>query len=144
MLSNIFLHFVLDDWFVSEVQPRLSRRSFLVRYADDFIIGCELESDAHKVLAWLKERLRRFALSLHPEKTKLLPFGQPGRSVKVDRRNWTFDFLGFTFHWGKARKGYWVIKKKMIGKRLNRFVKGLWGWCKENRHSPLKEQHADL
>ncbi len=139
VLSNIFLHHVLDDWFVKEVQPRLSRRSFLVRFADDFIIGCELESAARKVLDLLRERFRSFALSLHPEKTKLIPFGRPSSSVQLDKRNGTFDFLGFTFFWGKARKGYWVVKKKTIGKRLNRFVKGIWGWCRDNRHERLKD-----
>ncbi len=144
VLSNIFLHTVLDDWFVKEVQPRLRRRSFLVRFADDFIIGCELESDAQKVLELLKERFRSFALSLHPEKTKLIPFCRPSSSVRVDKRNGTFDFLGFTFFWAKARKGYWVVKKKTIGKRLNRFVKGIWQWCRDNRHAPLKDQYSDL
>ena len=144
LLSNIFLHHVLDDWFVKEVQPQLKRRSFVVRFADDFIIGCELESDAKKVLELLGERFASFALSLHPEKTKLIPFGKPASSVKVDKRNGTFDFLGFTFYWSKARKGYWVVKKKTIGKRLNRFVKGIWSWCKDNRHAPLKDQYFDL
>jgi len=144
VLSNIFLHTVLDDWFVSEVQPQLSRRSFLVRFADDFIIGCELESDARKVLELLEERFRAFSLQLHPEKTKLVPFGKPASSVLVDKRNGTFDFLGFTLHWSKTRKGYWIVKKKTIGKRLSRFLKGIWGWCRDNRHEPLKDQHFDL
>jgi group II intron reverse transcriptase/maturase len=143
-LSNIFLHTVLDDWFVKELKPRLRGKSFLIRFADDFIIGCQLEADARRTLELLKERFEEFELSLHPEKTKLIPFGKPGQSVKVDRRNGTFDFLGFTFHWAKARAGFWVIKKKTVGKRLRRFTKGIWEWCKSNRHEPLKEQHRDL
>ncbi|MFW8601876.1 group II intron reverse transcriptase/maturase [Desulfobacterota bacterium M19] len=143
-VSNIFLHYVLDDWFVKEVQPHLKRRCFLVRFADDFIVGCELESDAKKVLELLAERFESFALSLHPEKTKLIPFGKPASSVQADKRNGTFDFLGFTFYWSKALKGYWVIKKKTMGKRLNRFLKRMWNWCDENRHEPLKEQCVDL
>jgi len=143
-LSNIFLHYVLDDWFVKEVQPHLKRRSFLIRFADDFIIGCELETDARDVLEKLKERFEQFALSLHPEKTKLIPFGKPAGSVRADKRNGTFDFLGFTFYWSKARKGYWVIKKKTIGKRLRRFLKGIWVWCKDNRHESLNYQHTSL
>lgn len=144
VLSNIFLHYVLDDWFIKEVQPKLGCRSFLIRFADDFIIGCELETDAKRVLALLKERFESFALRLHPEKTKLLPFGKPPSSAKVDKRNGTFDFLGFTFYWSKVRKGYWVVKKKTIGKRLNRFIKTVWGWCRDNRHDPIKEQHVAL
>jgi hypothetical protein len=62
----------------------------------------------------------------------------------VDKRNGTFDFLGFTFFWSKVRKGYWVVKKKTIGKRLNRFMKTIWEWCRDNRHEPLSEQHGDL
>lgn len=144
LLSNIFLHYVLDDWFVNEVKPNLKGRSFLVRFADDFIIGCEAKSDAHKVLELLGERFALFALSLHPEKTKLLPFGKPARSVKVDQVTETFNFLGFTFYWSKARKGYWVIKKKTMRKRLRRFLKGIWEWCRKNRHKPIKEQHVAL
>lgn len=143
-LSNVFLHTVLDDWYVTEVKPNLKRRSFLVRFADDFIIGCELESDAKKVMELLAERFKSFALRLHPEKTKLIPFGKPASSVRADKRNGTFDFLGFTFYWAKARKGYWVIKKKTVKKRLNRFLKGIWSWCSENRHERLKDQHFDL
>jgi len=144
LLSNIFLHHVLDDWFVKEVQPTLKGRGFLVRFADDFIIGCEAKSDAHMVLELLGKRFEKFALSLHPEKTKLLPFGKPARTIRVDRVTESFNFLGFTFYWSKARKGYWVIKKKTMRKRLNRFLKDIWEWCKENRHEPLRDQYADL
>jgi len=62
MLSNIFLHHVLDDWFVKQVQPRLKGRSFIIRWADDFIIGCEIESDAHRIMAVLPKRFGRFKL----------------------------------------------------------------------------------
>ena len=144
LLSNIFLHYVLDDWFVKEVQPALKGRSFLVRFADDFIIGCEAKSDAHLVLELLGKRLEKYGLSLHPEKTKLLPFGKPARTIRVDRVTETFNFLGFTFYWSKARRGYWVIKKKTMRKRLSRFLKSIWEWCRENRHKPIKEQHADI
>jgi len=144
LLSNIFLHYVLDEWYVKEVKPHLKGRSFLLRFADDFIIGCEAKSDADKVLEMLGERFKRFALSLHPEKTKLVPFGRPARKVRVDHVTGTFNFLGFTFYWSKGRRGYWVIKKKTMGKRLNRALRDLWVWCKGNRHKPLKEQHAKL
>ena len=143
VLSNIFLHHVLDDWFVKQVQPRLKGRSFIIRWADDFIIGCELESDAHRVMAVLPKRFERFRLSLHPDKTQLIEFGRP-RSNEQGRSRGTFDFLGFTFHWGKTRKGYWVIKKKTARKRRTRFMKQLWRWCKANRHERMAEQHAML
>jgi len=92
----------------------------------------------------LPKRFERYALSLNQDKTGLVPFGRPARSKKTDKLNGTFDFLGFTFYWSKSRQGFWVIKKKTIGKRLRRFTKTMWLWCKENRHKPIKEQHEKL
>ena len=74
LLSNIYLHKVLDKWFEKEVKPRLWGRAFLVRYADDFVIVCEYEHDARKVLDVLPKRLSRFGLTMHPEKTRLVDF----------------------------------------------------------------------
>ena len=144
LLSNIFLHYVLDDWFAKEVKPRMKGRCFIIRWADDFIIGFELESDVRRVLAVLPKRFNRFGLSLHPEKTKIIPFKKPSSNNEDGKGNGTFDFLGFTFYWSKSRRGYWVIKKKTMRKRLSRFMKGLWRWCRDNRHEPLKEQHKTL
>ena len=141
VLSNIFLHNVLDDWYVKEVQPRMKGKCFLIRFADDFIIGFQLESDAKRLMEVLPERFNRFELELHPEKTKLIPFGKPARN---GRTKGSLDFLGFTFYWGKSLKGNWVIKKQTARKRRNRFMRMLWNWCKENRHDPLKDQHEIL
>jgi hypothetical protein len=90
----------------------------------------------------LPKRFERFGLSLHPEKTKLLPFGKPMKNsrFKCD----TFDFPGFTFHWSKSRRGYWVIRKRTVGKRRSRFMKSLRSWCKKNRHKPIVDQHKDM
>src|SRR5437870_13279910 len=77
MVSNIFLHQVLDAWFVKEVQPRMKGRCFVTRFADDFIIGCELEADARRVMAVLPKRFNRFGLTIHPEKTAVIAFKQP-------------------------------------------------------------------
>jgi group II intron reverse transcriptase/maturase len=143
ILSNIFLHHVLDDWYVTQVKPRLHGHSFLIRWADDFIMGFELEGDARRVMEVLPKRFERFKLSLHPEKTKLIPFGRP-RTDEEGRSRGSFDFLGFTFHWGRTLKGYWVIKKKTARKRLSRFMKQIWQWCKVNRHEPIEEQHVTL
>jgi group II intron reverse transcriptase/maturase len=85
LLSNIFLHHVLDDWFVREVQRRLKGRSFLIRFADDFVIGCEFEQDARRVMNVLPKRFGRFGLTIHPEKTVLTRFSKPngrGNSAK--------------------------------------------------------------
>jgi len=143
VLSNIFLHYVLDEWFVEQVLPRMRGKCFIIRWADDFIIGCELESDVKRVMDVLPKRFNEYELALHAEKTAVIDFRRP-RSTGKGKGKGTFDFLGFTFYWSKSRRGYWVIKKKTAGKRLLRFMKGLWRWCRENRHEPIKEQYRAL
>ena len=140
ILSNIFLHYVLDDWYEQEVKPRLAGRSFLIRWADDFIIGCEYKSDAERVMDVLPKRFNRYKLSLQKEKTLLVKFSKPYNKEEAKERG-TFDFLGFTWYWGKGRKGYWVIKKKTARKRQSRFMKRMWNWCRENLHEPIEEQY---
>ena len=144
VLSNVFLHYVLDDWYVKEVKPRMKGKCFIIRYADDFIIGCELEADARRIMDVLPKRFNRYGLSLHPEKTVLIPFRKPNFRKGGGKGKGTFDFLGFTFFWSKGRCGYWVIKKKTAGKRLRRFLKMTWQWCKGNRHEPISEQYETL
>lgn len=141
MLANIYLHQVLDAWYAQQIKPRLQGRSFLIRFGDDFVIGCEHEADARRVMAVLPKRLGRFGLRIHPQKTKLVSFGKPGRGrAKPD----TFDFLGFTHYWGKSRRGYWIIKRKTARTRLRRTMKALWRWCRWNRHLRLSEQYRQL
>ncbi len=144
LAANIFLHYVLDEWYEQEVKPRLKGRSFLLRFADDFVIGCELESDARRVMEVLPQRFGRYGLTIHPEKTKLVKFGKPPKKEQPGPKNGTFDFLGFTHYWAKSRAGYWVIKRKTARKRQRRSIKSLWQWCKENRHLPLEEQYRML
>jgi len=144
VLSNIFLDYVLDRWYVRDVRPRLKGRSFLIRWADDFLIGCEREDDARRVLAALSKRFERFKLSVHPEKTALIRFRKPSSAKKTDHENGTFDFLGFTHFWAKARQGFWVIKRQTAKKRLSRAMTSLWQWCREHRHDRLPEQHRML
>jgi len=141
MLGNIVLHHVLDEWFVEQVQPRLKGQSFLIRFADDFVIGCEYESDARRIMDVLPQRFGRYGLTIHPEKTTLVEFGKPRRG---DHKRGTFDFLGFTHYWAKSRRGYWVIKRKTRKKRLKRSLKAIWEWCKLNRHRPLKDQYREF
>lgn len=144
LLANIFLHHVLDDWFIRAVIPRMKGRCFILRFADDFIIGCELEEDAKRIMNVLSKRFNRFDLTIHPEKTVLVDFTKPDRNGDNKPGGRTFDFLGFTHYWAKTLRGYWVIKRKTVGKRLRRFMKAMWQWCRENRHEPLKEQYAAL
>ena len=147
LLSNIYLHEVLDCWYVEEVKPRMKGRTFLVRFADDFILGFEKKEDAEKVYRVLFKRFEKYGLSLHAEKTRLVPFGRP-EETKDDQASGpkpeTFDFLGFTHYWGKSRKGQWVIRRKTMRKRFTRGLKAIGQWCRESLHEPLREQVEQL
>lgn len=143
LLSNIFLHHVLDEWYVKAVKPRLQGRSFLIRFADDFVIGCELEEDAKRIMEVLPKRFAEFNLTIHPEKTTLVSFRKPGRKDQ-SKGNGTFDFLGFTHYWAKSRRGFWVIKRRTSKKRVRRTRKRLWVWCRNNRHTPFRDQFRIL
>lgn len=144
LLANIFLHHVLDEWYDKEIKPRLKGRSFLIRFADDFIIGCELETDARRIMAVLPKRFARFSLTVHPEKTKLVDFNAPESRTGSDKEKHTFDFLGFTHYWGKSRQGNWVIKRKTAAKCVRRSMTAIWQWCREHNHYELPEQYRAL
>jgi RNA-directed DNA polymerase len=144
LIANIYLHQVLDEWFVKEVKPRMKGRCFLTRFADDFVIGCEEETDARRIMEVLPKRFTRYSLTIHPKKTKLIKFGKPESGDKTESGNSTFDFLGFTHYWTKSRQGSWVIKRTTANKRIRRAKRRAWQWCKENRHEPLVEQYRKL
>jgi RNA-directed DNA polymerase len=141
LLSNLYLHDVLDKWFVEEVQPRLKGSGGMVRFADDAVLYFEKREDAEKVLEVLPKRLGKYGLSLHPEKTKLLDFTKPKDGGK---RRPTFDFLGFTFYWGKTRKGKPIVKLKTASKKLTMKLNELYDWMKDNRHQPIGDQQGIL
>ncbi len=141
LLSNIYLHVVVDIWFEEMVKPCLRGRAFMVRFADDVILGFEREEDAKAVLEVLPKRCEKYGLTLHPEKTSLVQFVSPQRGSE---KPGTFNFLGFTHYWAKSRKGNWIIKRKTEGKRLSRKLQEVAEWCKRNRHKPIREQHATL
>jgi len=156
LLANVYLHYVVDEWFEREVQPRLHGRSVLVRYADDLVMGFAREEDARRVLAVLPKRFGRYGLRLHPTKTRLVDFRHPQRlgrggptvgggwgSTGPDRAE-TFDFLGFTHHWGRSRRGYWVIYRRTSRSRLSRALRSIHAWCRAHRHWSLREQQATL
>jgi len=144
VLANLFLHHVLDEWFEREVRPRMKGRCFLIRFADDFVMGCELETDARRIMAVLPKRFARFGLRIHPTKTALIAFRKPDTRQETEDGNGTFDFLGLTHYWTQSRRGCWVIKRKTAGKRIRRTKKSLWRWCRTNRHAPLKDQYQML
>jgi RNA-directed DNA polymerase len=144
LLANIFLHHVLDEWFENKIRPRMKGRCFLIRYADDFVVGFELESDARRFMVVLPKRFNRFKLTIHPEKTKLVRFQPPRGGEKIGAEVSTFVFLGFTHYWAKSLSGRWVIKRKTAAKRLRRAMKSAWQWCKDHRHWDMMEQYRTL
>jgi RNA-directed DNA polymerase len=144
LLGNVYLHYVLDLWFERDVLPRLRGKAHLVRYCDDFVIGFEREDDAKRVMVVLGLRLNRFGLTLHPDKTRLLPFQRPLMGSRNRKGPATFDFLGFTLHWRKNRRGGWVLAFKTRKARLNRAITAITDWCRRHRHEPVKVQHAAL
>src|SRR6266699_2826594 len=144
VLANVFLHHVLDEWFEREVRPRMQGRCFLIRCADDFVIGCEVAADARKIMDVLPKRFSRFGLRIHPTKTALRAFRKPDACEGSEDGNGTFDFLGLTHYWTRSRRGYWVIKRRTAKKRLRRTKKALWRWCRYNRHTPLHFQYYGI
>ena len=142
ILANIFLHAVLDEWFQEDVRPRMNGNCFLVRFADDFVMGLSLKSDAERVYKVLPQRFERFGLRIHPEKSRMVQFSRP--YWKQGKGPGSFAFLGFTHYWGKMLSGGWTIKRKTQGKRLSRFLSGIGDWCKENLHEPMAKQYGIL
>ena len=141
LLSNIYLHTVLDVWFEEVVCPRLKGVAKLIRFADDFVIVFERQDDAQRVLEVLAKRFGKYGLTIHPDKTRLVDFRHPWDSKK---KPGTFDFLGFTHYWGKTRKGGFCIRKKTASKKLCRGLKAIHAWCKKHRHKKLVWQHQRI
>jgi RNA-directed DNA polymerase len=146
LLANIYLHYVLDEWFATEVQPRLAGKSFMVRYADDFVIGFSEESDARRVMEVLPKRFGKYGLTIHPDKTRLLRFGRPSKKKDDDSTGGvgSFDFLGFTHYWATSRKGNAVVKRKTASSRLTRAVRAVAEWCRRHMHEPVMWQRVKL
>jgi group II intron reverse transcriptase/maturase len=145
ILSNIFLHHVLDQWFEAEVRARLSGNATLVRFADDFVMTFETHHDAQRVLEVLGKRLGRFGLTLHPDKTRFIDFRPQRRGdTPADCKHPPFDFLGFTHALVKSRRGKNVVRQTTAKSRLARALIAVKDWCRTNRHRPLLAQHARL
>jgi group II intron reverse transcriptase/maturase len=145
LLANIYLHEVLDEWFVHLVQPRLMSRAVLVRYADDFVFVFAQKEDADRVFQVLPKRFGKYGLTLHPDKTRLVPFHRPGRGDGGDGGGpSTFDLLGFTHHWGLSRNGKWTVKKRTAKDRFSRTLRRISQWCRMHRHDDVEAQHLAL
>jgi len=144
LLANVYLHHALDAWFVNEVKPRMTGRCFIVRFADDFVIGCEREDDTRRIMGVLPKRFERFGLTIHPTKTTLCEYSKPAPQRSSSKALSTLNFLGLTHYWTRSRRGNWVIKRQTERRRQRRFMSRLWQWCKAHRHDSLNEQHALL
>jgi len=155
LLANIYLHYVLDEWFEQQVKPRMRGKCRLIRFADDFVIVFQSKDDADRVMNVISKRFEKYGLTLHPDKTKLIDFRSPNhferrREEKLNddgkggRRPQTFDLLGFTHYWDKTRKGNWAVKRKTMRSRITRSLQKIDQWCRLNRHKPVREQWKKL
>jgi RNA-directed DNA polymerase len=147
-LANVFLHYVLDEWFAEQVQPRLRGPSTLVRFADDFVALFANREDAERVLEVLAKRLGKYGLQLHPDKTQMVDFRRTTKKPSTESGKvmlaTTFKFLGFLHVWGKSRKGNTVVRQQTAKERVARALKAINEKCRRMRHEPLPEQHRQL
>jgi RNA-directed DNA polymerase len=139
VLSNVYLHSVLDLWFEKVIKPRCRGEACLLRYADDDICAFEYQEAAERFYVALGPRLEKFGLALAPEKTRILPFSRqpsPGPS--------SFEFLGFEFRWGQDRAGKAHLKRRTARPKLRASLQRFTQWCRENRHLRLRVLFARL
>ena len=155
---------ICSFWGRSRYDQRLGHKSrmgreFHVRFreglgvkiprATRLVMGFACEEDARRVLAVLPKRFGKYGLTIHPDKTRLVPFGRPSRyprrpSPEPETQPGSFDFLGFTHYWSRSRKGNWVVKQKTAGSRFHRAVKRIGEWLRLHRHVPIREQSQTL
>jgi RNA-directed DNA polymerase len=143
LLANIYLHYVLDLWAERWRRREATGDMIIVRYADDFIIGFEHESNARRFLDAMRERLRAFSLSLHPDKTRLIEFGRFAADRRAQRglgKPETFSFLGFTFICGKTRRGKFLVTRKSRSDRMRAKLKDIKKGLRLRMHEPIPKQ----
>ena len=131
VLANVYLHYVLDDWYAKGIKRRYKGEVYLVRYADDFVVMFQYENEARKFIVELEERMAKFGLEIEREKTRILPFG------KYKGTKETFDFLGFTFINGKTRNNKYRVIFRTSKKKLKQKKARLKKWIYENMHEPM-------
>jgi len=143
LLANIYLHYALDLWAGRWRQREATGDMIFVRYADDFIVGFEHETDARRFLDELRKRLEEFALSLHPEKTRLIEFGRFAANNRKRRglgKPETFNFLGFTFICGKSKRGKFLLRRKSRADRMRAKIREVKAQLQRRMHQPIPEQ----
>jgi group II intron reverse transcriptase/maturase len=141
-LANVFLHFVLDLWMKSWRERHAAGDVIVVRYADDFVMGFQHRSDAERCLRELRERLEKFGLELHPDKTRLIEFGRfaaERRSRRGQGKPETFSFLGFTHICGTTRNGRFTIKRKSLAKRMRAKLAEIKTQLRRKMHASVSE-----
>jgi RNA-directed DNA polymerase len=139
VLSNVYLHYVLDLWFEKVIKPQCRGEACLLRYADDYICAFEYQEEAERFYAALGPRLEKFGLTLAAEKTRILPFCRqqpPGQG--------RFEFLGVEFYWGQDRAGKAHLKRRTARAKLRASLQRFTQWCRENRHRRLRELFKQL
>ena len=143
LLSNVYLHYVFDLWAERWRRREASGDMIIVRYADDIIVGFECETDARRFWGALRERMEEYALSLHPDKTRLIEFGRFAADQRARRglgKPGTFKFLGFTFICGRSRRGRFALKRKSRSDRMRSKLQEIKEEMRRRRHQPLPEQ----
>jgi group II intron reverse transcriptase/maturase len=143
LLANIYLHYVLDLWAERWRRREATGDMIIVRYADDFIVGLEHETDARRFLDAMRARLQEFALSLHPEKTRLIEFGRVAAESRKRRglgKPETFDFLGLTFICSKTRRSKFQIKRKSRRDRMRAKLQAIKQELRRRMHQPIPQQ----
>ncbi len=147
LLSNIYLHYVLDLWVQRWRRKRGSGDVIFVRFADDFVAGFEHRHEAERFLAELRERFARFGLELHADKTRIVEFGryaERNRRNRGDGKPGTFNFLGFTHSCGKTRKGRFTVLRQTMRQRWQAKLRALREELRRRMHMPISEQGAYL
>ena len=143
LLANIYLHYVFDLWAYRWRRREATGDMIILRYADDTVVGFEREADAHRFLKEMRTRLEEFALALHPEKTRLIEFGRHAAARRAQRglgKPETFNFLGFTFICGKARRGGFLLRRKSRRNRLQARLAAVKEEMRRRRHQPIPRQ----
>ena len=140
LLANIYLHYVFDLWAHEWRRKHGKGEMIIVRYADDFIVGCETQRDGEDFLEELRARFKRYGLALHPDKTRLLEFGRYAIDRHKERgegKPETFDFLGFTHYCSKNRDGWFAVKRRTRRKKLNAKLKEVKYELRKRMHKPI-------
>ena len=142
LIANIYLHYVFDLWANRWRQREATGDMIIVRFADDLIVGFEHENDARRFLEAMRERLRKFSLSLHPDKTRLIEFGRHAASNRRRRglgKPETFQFLGFVFICGKSRRGRFLVTRKSRRDRMAARLREIKEGLRQRLHQPIPE-----